>query len=341
MYLGNGGIACPIGFSVDAACAALRAGIAKFDDLPFRDNRWEPIVGAAVPDLEPGLKRGERLLELLAKAVANYLESERSLSVTKVPLLLGLAEPGRPGGGAHLANSILPALEKKLSVRFHDKLSRTFPKGHTAGLEALRAARQLLESADVPGCLVGGVDSFINAGSLEWLDRHERLKKRENSNGVIPGEAAAVIWVQRRDLPGGEGGVKVTGLGFGHEKAGVLTEEPLLGLGLAEAERAALAEAGRGMHEIDVRYSDVTGESYGFREQALAIARVMRVRRPELALWHCADAIGDTGAAAGICLLLFARQALRKGYAPGGRAICCCSAVPGERAVAVLERKNG
>jgi 3-oxoacyl-[acyl-carrier-protein] synthase-1 len=123
MYLGKGGIACPTGFSVDAACAALRAGIAKFDDLPFRDDKWEPIVGATVPELEPDLKRGERLLQLLGKSVESFLEIERAIPFTKVPLLLGVAESGRLGGGADLANSIIPALEKKLSVGFHDKLS--------------------------------------------------------------------------------------------------------------------------------------------------------------------------------------------------------------------------
>jgi 3-oxoacyl-[acyl-carrier-protein] synthase-1 len=212
-------------------------------------------------------------------------------------------------------------------------------KGNLAGLEALREARNLLESPEIPGCLIAGVDSYINARSLWWLDHHQRLKKRENSNGVIPGEAAAVIWVQR-EVPSGQNvQVKITGLGFGLEKAGVLTDEPLLGQGLAEAERGALKEAGFGMHEIDVRYSDVTGESYGFKEQALALARVMRVRRPDLPLRHCADAIGDTGAASGICLLIFAAQALLKGYAPGGRVICCSSAVHGDRAAAVLVRQ--
>src|SRR5262249_36695421 len=116
---------------------------------------------------------------------------------------------------------------------------------------------------------------------------------------------------------------RVVGLGFGHEPSGVLSEEPLLGRGLADAGRQALAEAGWGFHELEFRLADLTGESYGFREHALAHARLMRVVRLEdHPLWHPAESIGDTGAAAGVVLLVLAAVAFAKGYAPGDRAAC-------------------
>ena len=119
----------------------------------------------------------------------------------------------------------------------------------------------------------------------------------------------------------------------------MLTEEPLLGLGLADAGRQALKEAGWGFHELEFRLSDVSGESYGFREHALAHARLMRVvRLKDHPLWHAADSIGDIGAAAGVVQLIMASTAWAKGYAPGDRAACFTSAVPGERAVAMLRR---
>jgi 3-oxoacyl-[acyl-carrier-protein] synthase-1 len=315
----------------------MRAHIAKFDELPYHDKRDAPIIGAAVPGLDPNLKRGQRLVELLNLALVDCLGEKPALPQGEIPLLVGLAEAKRPAGGAALADSIVKAMEAKLAFRFHPTLSRAFPKGHTAGFEALRAARELLQNAKVPACVVCGVDSYINASSLLWLEQLWRLKTEDNSDGVIPGEAAAAIVVQRPGTKRGEASVRVMGLGFAHEKAGVLSEEPLLGLGLAEAGRAALAEARKGIHDMDFRLADVTGESYGFREQALLIARLMRVRREQFPLWHCADAIGDTGAAAGPCHLVVAFEALNKGYAPGGHAIACCSAVPGDRAVAVLE----
>jgi 3-oxoacyl-[acyl-carrier-protein] synthase-1 len=109
---------------------------------------------------------------------------------------------------------------------------------------------------------------------------------------------------------------------------------------MAEAARAALAEAKLGLHEIDWRFSDVTGELYGFKELPLMEGRLMRVvRKQEQPLWHWAESIGDTGAAAGIVQLVAVDDAFRKAYGPGDRVICLTSSAPGERAAAVLRRR--
>ena len=151
-----------------------------------------------------------------------------------------------------------------------------------------------------------GVDSYLNARSLQWLAQTWRLKTEQNSDGAIPGEAASAVLISSSRSRGKTPFAKITGLGFGSEPAPVLSDEPLLGLGLTDAARAALDQAGVQMHEIDLRLSDAAGESYGFREQSLALSRLMRVRRDKSPIWHCADCIGDTGAAAGICQLVIA-----------------------------------
>ena len=149
---------------------------------------------------------------------------------------MGLAEKGRPGGGPDLADSIVKQTQEALSVRFHPQHSRAFATGHTAGFEALRVAPELLEGGTIAACVVCGVDSLVNAVTLLWLERHFRLKTPANRDGVIPGEAAAAVLVQKTATPGTV--TEVIGLGFGKEEAHILSEEPLLGLGLAEAARA-------------------------------------------------------------------------------------------------------
>ncbi len=340
MFLVSTGIVCSVGLSASAACAAMRAGIANFEELPYRDNNGEPIVGAITPILTPELQFGPRLMEMLAMALQDCLGQLPALPLQKVPLLVGLAEPGRPGGGEWLAENIILQVQDKLEWKFHPQLSKAIPKGHTAGFEGLRVARVLLQNPDVPGCIVCGVDSYINGSSLWWLQQHWRLKREDHSNGVIPGEAAAAVYVQRQPTFKAETLVQVIGLGYAHEKAIVLSEEPLLGLGLSWAIRAALAEANLQMHDIDFRLSDVTGESYGFKEQAIALSRLMRGRRDELPIWHSAEFIGDCGAATGVCQLVIARESFIKGYAPGDRAACYTSAVLGDRAVTVLQRQR-
>jgi 3-oxoacyl-[acyl-carrier-protein] synthase-1 len=331
---------CPVGLNAAAACAALRAKSSAFNDLPYHDNRGEPIVGATVPGMAALPRTAPQLVELLVKSLAGLLEARSALDWGNVPLLVGLAERNRPGGGADLAETIVAKVQQALNVRFHRKQSRAYASGHTAVFEALAGARRLIHDSTVPACLVCGVDSFINARTLDWLDRDFRLKTPANRDGVIPGEAAATVLVRMQPSTGGA--TEIAGLGFGKEKAHILSEEPLLGLGLTEAVRSALAEAKLGLHEIDCRFSDVTGELYGFKELPLVEGRLIRVlRKQEQPLWHWAEVIGDTGAAAGVLQLVAADEAFRKGYAPGDTMICLTSARAGDRAAAVVRRVPG
>ena len=306
------------------------------DDLPYSDNAGEPIVGSVVPGLDWNLK-GPALVEVIDDDPGGLGRGTTGEGWDQVPLLVCLAEPDRPGGCADLAKTVVGRLQDDLGVRFHPKFSRTIASGHTAGFEALRAARDVFADGKVSTCLVCGVDSMVNATTLLWLDRNQRLKTIANRDGVIPGEAAAAVLLQCRPAPACA--TEIVGMGFAKEKAHIRSEEPLLGLGLTEATRAALAEANMGFHEIDLRLSDVTGELYGFKELPLVESRLMRVvRKVEQPLWHWVEAIGDSGAAAGLVQLILADEAYRKGYAPGERAVCWASAVPGDRAAVILKR---
>jgi 3-oxoacyl-[acyl-carrier-protein] synthase I len=334
MHLTAAGMVCPVGLSAKAACAAMRAGIAGFTELPFHDRQNEPIIGAATPAPGLGTRRHTRLVKLLTLALEDLLRNRPNMDWRRVPLLVGLAEVNRPGGADDLTATVVSEVQQLLGIKFHPKLSIALPQGHVAGFAGLRLARDLDRSGSASMSLVCGVDSYLNGAALDWLEEKLRLKTPDNTDGVIPGEAAAAVLVESQSTTDA---AQVVGLGFGLEKASVLTEEPLLGLGLADAGRKALAEAGWGFHEIDFRLSDVTGENYGFREHTLAHARLMRVVRLEdHPLWHPADSIGDTGAAAGVVQLVMAAAAWGKAYAPGARAACFTSAVPGERAVALL-----
>lgn len=339
MYVAATAMVCPVGLNAAAACAAKRAAISALDNLPYIDNAGEPIVGGAVPDLDWNLKRAPRLLKLLTLALADLMAARPGERWDQVPLLVGLAEPGRPGGCADLANSIIGQMQDGLGVRFHPKFSRSFAAGHTAGFEGLRAARELFPSGNVSACLVCGVDSLVNASTLFWLDRNYRLKTPANRDGVIPGEAAAAVLLQNK--PGPTTMTEVIGLGFSKEKAHILSEEPFLGQGLAQAARVALAEAKLGLHEIDLQTSDVTGEMYGFKELALMASRQQRiVRKKGQPVWHWVEAIGDSGAAAGIAQLVLVEEAFRKEYVPGELVIGMTSSAPGDRAAVVLKRAS-
>lgn len=337
MYITATGMVCAVGLNAASACAAMRAGIANFVELPYRANQGEPIIGAPVPDVPFSLKGNERLVELLTRAIIDCLKNQPKESFDRVPLLVGLAEPDRPGGGAELALTIIGQIQDRLNIRFHPTLSRAFAKGHTSGFEALAYTQELFRAGSVFSCVVCGVDSYLTATSLLWLDQHWRLKRTDNSDGVIPGEGAAVVLAQRELSTKSEPNTRVVGVGFAHESAHVLSEEPLLGKGLAEAARKALQQAQREIHEVDFRISDASGESYGLKEQALLLSKLLRRRREEFPIWHCVDSMGDSGAASGISQVAVVNNAITGGHALGTRVLCCTGSVNGERACLVME----
>ena len=342
VFLTSSGMVCPVGHTAAAACAAIRAGMAGFEELHYVDNDGEPIQGAPVPGIPFSTRPIERLSTMLAMSIGDCLAGAPWLRTEALPLLVGIAEPDRPGGlRVQQPAAFVEDIGRRLDTRFHPTRSQVFASGHTAAFRALAKAREIIGAGIAPACLVVGVDSYINASSLLWLAEAFRLKTLENSDGVIPGEAAACVLVEGRPRSG-RIAVELLGLGFGHEPANILTEDPpFQARGLVEASRAALGEAGLGLHEVDFRICDAAGEGYAFKEVALAMQKALRVRKEEFPLWHPADAIGDTGAAAGVCQMVVVMEAWRKGYAPGRRAIGYGASVAGERAAAIVQRVGG
>ncbi len=76
MYIVSTGMVCPVGLNAEAACAAMRAGIAGFEELPFQVEAGEPVKGAVVPNLALETPDDERQIDLLQRAVAECLASD-------------------------------------------------------------------------------------------------------------------------------------------------------------------------------------------------------------------------------------------------------------------------
>jgi 3-oxoacyl-[acyl-carrier-protein] synthase-1 len=93
------------------------------------------------------------------------------------------------------------------------------------------------------------------------------------------------------------------GLGYGTERATILSEEPLRGDGLKEAITNAMKDASITWEQIDFRITDANGEQYWFKEASLALTRTLRMHKAEVDLWHPADSIGEIGAAIVPCVL--------------------------------------
>jgi 3-oxoacyl-[acyl-carrier-protein] synthase-1 len=331
------GLVCPVGYTPQSASAAMRAGISAFAELPFLDHTGEPVIGARVPDVGPDVGGRTRLTALLRLAMADTIGKLRDIgNVNDIPLLFCTANTS---GSENSFGGMVSKVEQSFGVRFRRDGSAHIPNGAVAPFQALSRARNLLRGGTVPMCLIAAVDSLIRAENLKGLQAAGRLKSSAESDGIIPGEAAAVLLVAHRPIV--EPMMEVSGVGLGWERATIQNDGPLLGSGLSAAVAAALGEAGLSMGDIDFRLSDVAGENYAFEELTLAQARLMRQTRDSQPLWHPAAFAGDCGAASGLLQLALAEQAFARHFAPGRFGLAHGSDPAGARAAAVLEGAEG
>lgn len=324
----------PIGYSAASAAAAVRASIAAFADLSYRDVNGQPIRGASVEAIPPEV-RGRNRLAALARLVVDQVDPELGdqLHWGEMPLILCTREP--EASGARM-NGILSDLTYRNGAPIAGRRSGHIASGQISTFAAVEQSRKLLGEANIKACLIMAIDSLVDARALNWLGQHSRLKTSEQTDGVIPGEAACLSLVTAKPLF--DSRVMVRGLGLATETATVLSEEPSRADGLTVALRTALQEAGVAMHDVDFRLSDVAGESFAFEELALAQMRLVRKVRPEQPVWLAADCMGDCGAAAGLVQFAIAEEAFARGYAPGAIAALHGSSFHGGRAAAIVTR---
>lgn len=335
------GMVTGVGLSAPASCAAIRCGIDNFTETRFMDNGGEWIIGSQVP-LERPWRGMSKLVHMAVPAIRECLAQTDGARTETIPLLLCVAEEERPGRMPGLNDALFLAIQDELGMRFHPG-SGTIPRGHVAGALAMIEARRLLYEERARYCIIAGVDSLLVASTLAAYQEQNRLLTSNNSNGFIPGEAgcAVLVGLPGENSRGKEKELLCLGIGAGHEEATLESEKPLRADGLVQAFRAAFAEAGCSIADVDYRITDANGEQYWFKEAALAVARTLRVRKELFEIWHPVDCIGEIGAAVGPCALGIALTAARKNYAPGANPLCHFGCDHGERLALVFSGANG
>ena len=310
----NVGLVSAIGLNAEESCAAVRCGINRFQETWFVDRNGERLVGSEVR-LEEAWHGIAKLVKLAERAIRDCLEPEAAPSVTDIPILVCVAETDRPGRLTGLDHILLEGLEDAFGSSLHPD-SRLISAGRVGGVVGLLHARRLLAGAQTSHVLLIGVDSFLTAGTLAAYDAADRLLRKDNSNGFIPGEAAGAVLLSPATLVAAAPLV-LRGLGFAREPASLTSNKPLRGDGLVASITAALGDAGVRLEDCDYRIADVNGEQYRFKEAGLAVTRLLRTRKVLFGLWHSADCIGEVGAATLPAMLAMLFHGARKDYLPG------------------------
>lgn len=308
------GMVTAVGLDAPSSCAAMRARLDGFQETRFVAPGYEWLVGAPVP-LPRNWIGEKRLAHMAAAAIVEAFEAVPEAR-DNTALILCLAEESRPGR--------LTPDAQRLAARIAEITGFTSPHrtrivahGRPSGHVALDQARRLLADRTCPYVMICGVDSYLTGVTITHYLAQRRLLTPDNPNGFIPGEAAAAMLCA---CPGTGGPLRLFGLGLARESAHIHNSDdlPFRADGMTSAYKAAFAEAGCRHSDIVLKIGDLPGESFWFKQTALAMLRTQREATDVQPIWAIAAALGNVGAAVVPLMLGWASDAGRKGYSPIG-----------------------
>jgi 3-oxoacyl-[acyl-carrier-protein] synthase I len=336
------GMVSSLGWDVVGSCAAIRAGINRFQELdtfgaraPHEEGEPQPVVASPVL-----AERGpDWAVRLLALALEDLIRNARlgRKDLQRIRLVLSLPAPTLSAAHARLHETLLPTLAARTGLITADSEVR---HGGNAGM--LRCVQDALAAVAQPrwqACIVAGVDSHLFSEELARLDQAGRLKSPRNRDGFIPGECATAVLLERHSEALKRGAAPIASV---VSAATALEEHPLgsreqaTGEGLATAiQKACAAGLPQGASWV---LCDLNGESYRFREWGVVRVRLTRELQGLRRLWHPADCLGDVGAATGGVLMAVLGRSFQRGYAPADRALLWAGNEEGQRTALVLAR---
>jgi 3-oxoacyl-[acyl-carrier-protein] synthase I len=319
MHLIACGCVSPVGLSAPATALACTAGIARITAIasttvPGERGQPLPALGGRVPlewlDGSPPVPLdwpGHEAAGLPAPAPAHeYIEdgSERLVRLAAPALAEALADIGTPPADWGLWLAVAPgepvaALLALVRARGWDpSLVRVVDQGRVAALAALADIRTAWEARTVSGAVILAVDSRIRPTVLAGLAAAGRLRDEDHPTAPHPGEAAVVLVIG----PGPGPRVLATALA---DEPTAGTDAPNQARGLATALRAVTEAAA--LQTRPACFSDLDGDRYRALEWGMAHLRTINaLPHGEADDRTIADLIGDTGAAAGALLVLWA-----------------------------------
>jgi len=355
------GAVTPVGLCAQSSCAALRAGVARLGELETYRVTGDlfdkaPVVGGRVPTewFDGGPEEREwpghelfgvpppvppeqvvapdeaRLLQLAPPAAREAITQARlgPREAAAAGVFVGLDEHDASG-------ALLAAVARELpgAPAFLEALS----DGRCAALTAIGAAARALREERIDAAVVGGVDSWVRGPVVQRLEASGLVRSADNPQGLIPGEAAGFVVLERAadaDRRGARILARLLGTGSAEEPT-TGTDDPNQAVGLTRALREA-HDASGGLQEPPLVVCDLNGDRYRATEWAMAMLRTIGGLHGDLDVWHPADCVGDTGAASGALNTIWALVAFQKRYAPSDRALVWGASEGSRRAAAIF-----
>jgi len=332
------GITSCIGQGANETAAAMRCGYNNFQPTDFYIRRSdERLLGAMVAgSIFTGV---EHLVELAMEALDGVLGNTK-LENSELPLVvLFPTEKETPSSWYEdFYNTFFDLLQKLFSNVTFNQDSNFIRSGKTGFVKGISQAQSLVYDKRYKQVLLLCVDTLLNTHRVSMYENYNDMSRfltDDNPDGFIPGEAAVAVLLSK---PNGTAQTCITGIGFGEEKAVVGSDDVLKAEGMTQAIRNAAKDAGCQVRDTHFVISSVSGESYFFKEVAIARSKSLETKVSSHPLWHPADCIGEVGSAVGGAMILMGHYAFEGNYAPGKRALCLVSNDDKKRGAFILER---
>lgn len=338
------GAVTALGHSAPMTAASVRANLSRCKEIAYVDKTGQPIKLSRVEIEEDSCRGIDRLTALAVPAAMETVSAPLQQKFAKEALegaaiCVGTASQ-RPGARPDAGQAVTARVAEELSICGSLRKQHAVAAGHASALIALQQAHAWIVAGAEEFVLVGGVDSYYDADTLDWLDDNKRLHSEANADGFVPGEGSAFCLLTSLGIAAR---YNMTPLAVVAAPCSTVEPNPMtsdgicLGEGLTSALRRTLNAALAGGGKADWILCDMNGESFRGTEWVYAYLRTGKHFVDPLEIWHPADCYGDVGAASGTVLIILAIEAWARNYARGNRALLWTSSDGSERAAVLLE----
>jgi 3-oxoacyl-[acyl-carrier-protein] synthase-1 len=371
------GMVSPIGHDAVTSCASARAGLTRIGELPGMQlvdpdsGETEPAVGHAVwlTDGFSGLGRLVRLgLAGLQDLIAYSGLREWEATGLFVNLSSGFlmtewdrAERAALEAEGEDAEGPLPYEMARRNQVYEKWLLPTIAKlaelsietenqfvlfGDQAGfVRIIETAIGAIQAGRFDRCIIGGIDSYVEADALDAAYALGLLKTPSMPAGFIPGEHAAFVLLEREDVARRRKGrieATIQAPAERSESQHRFSGEPAVGAALAGAVADTLKILGDGGQHTGLLIGNLNGDPYRAYDWGCALVR-LRAKFPwiDLPSWYPALPFGEIGAASGPAAICMAVRGFARGYAGTDQVLVWLSSDDGHRSAFCIRRHAG
>ncbi|WP_144370194.1 beta-ketoacyl synthase N-terminal-like domain-containing protein [Myxococcus stipitatus] len=214
-------------------------------------------------------------------------------------------------------------------------------KGHAGAFAGLELATEMIRTGRSNLVLVGGVESYFHADTIDWLIDNGQLAMDGSRSPFLPGEGAAAVALMSGSLRIPSLAV-IRGSHTAIETSLIKTDDVNLAWTLTSVVRQAATSLRLPHEAIDSIWCDLNGERYRTDEWSYVLLRLPQLFRQlhgEPTRYNTAvEFWGDMGAATGALLVVLAVNAWQRLYAKGPRALLFAGSEQGLRSAIVLEQ---